>query len=128
VAPAAPPDRARQREVTDAFQAAAREGDLQRLVSVLHPDVVLHVDVGPDQPVHETVGAEVVAGQAIMFGRDAPASDTTEAVLINGTPGHLRFRDGRPLSLLAFTIEDDRIAEMHIIADTKRLARLRLDG
>jgi RNA polymerase sigma-70 factor (ECF subfamily) len=126
VAPAAPADPARQREVADAFQAAAREGDLQRLVSVLHPDVVLHVDVGPDQPVHEAVGAQVVAGQAIMFGRDAPASDTTETVLINGTPGHLRFRDARPFSLLAFTIDDGRIVEMHIIADTERLARLGL--
>jgi RNA polymerase sigma-70 factor (ECF subfamily) len=61
-----------------------------------------------------------------MFGRDAPASDTTETVLINGTPGHLRFRDARPFSLLAFTIDDGRIVEMHIIADTERLARLGL--
>jgi RNA polymerase sigma-70 factor (ECF subfamily) len=125
-APQAPADRARQREVVDAFHAAAREGDFERLVSVLHPDVVLRVDLGPERPVRETVGAEAVAGQAIMFGRGAPASDTTETVLINGTPGHVRFRGGQPFSLLAFTIAKGRIVEMDIIADAERLARLGL--
>src|SRR3954452_2455357 len=93
-APEAPADRARQREVVEAFHAAAREGDFERLVSVLHPDVVLRVDFGPQRPVRETVGAEAVAGQAIMFGRGAPASDTTDTVLINGPLGHVRFRGG----------------------------------
>src|SRR5437762_5986054 len=71
-APPAPADRARQREVVDAFHAAAREGDFERLVSVLDPDVVLRVYFGPERAVRETVGAEAVAGQAIMFGRGAP--------------------------------------------------------
>src|SRR3982751_6399549 len=39
-----------QREVVDAFLAAAREGDFDRLVSVLDPDVVLHGDLGPSRP------------------------------------------------------------------------------
>jgi ketosteroid isomerase-like protein len=125
-APQAPADRARQREVVDAFHAAAREGDFERLVSVLDPDVVLRVDFGPERPVRETVGAEAVAGQAIMFGRDAPASDTTETVLINGAPGHLRFRGGQPFSLLTFTIANGRIVGMDILADPERLARLGL--
>src|SRR6266550_6619671 len=93
-APEAPADRARQREVVEAFHAAAREGDFARLVSVLHPDV------GPEQPLSVRVGAEAVAGGAIMFRTEAPATDTTEMVLVNGTPGYLRLRDGRPLSLL----------------------------
>jgi RNA polymerase sigma factor (sigma-70 family) len=124
--PEAPADRALQREVVEAFHAAAREGDFERLVSVLHPDVVLRVDFGPERPGHETRGAEAVAGQAIMFGRGAPASDTIETVLINGAVGHLRFRDGQPFSLLAFTIANGRIVEMDIIADAERLVRLGL--
>ena len=117
-------DRARQREVVDAFHAAAHDGDFERLVSVLHPDAVLRVDLGPDQPIQQIAGAEAIAGQATMFSRSAPASDTTETVLINGTPGHLRRRDGRPLSLLAFTIADGRIVAMSIFADAERLARI----
>ena len=125
-APDAPADRARQREVVEAFHAAARDGDFERLVSVLHPDVVLRVDFGHDRPVRETVGAQAVAGQAIMFGRGAPPSDTTETVLINGAVGQVRFRDGQPFSLLAFTIAHGRIVKMDIIADAERLARLGL--
>jgi RNA polymerase sigma factor (sigma-70 family) len=125
-APEAPADRARQREVTEAFHAAAREGDFERLVSVLHPDVVLRVDFGPHRPVGTTVGAENIASQAIMFGRGAPASDTTESVLINGSPGLVTFRGGQPISLLAFTIVNGRIMELDIIADAERLARLGL--
>ena len=123
-APEAPADRARQREVAEAFHAAARDGDFERLVSVLHPDVVLRVDFGPGRPLRETVGAEAVARQAIMFGRGAPASDMVETVVINGALGHLRFRGGQPFSLLAFTIAQGRIVEMDIIADAERLARL----
>ena len=119
-------DRARQREIVEAFHAAAREGDLERLVSVLDPDAVLRVDLGPGQPVQEVVGAEAIARQASMFRRIAPASDTTELVLINGVPGHLRRRDGRPFSLVAYTIANDRVVAMDIIADTERLARLSL--
>src|ERR687894_451573 len=36
-----------QREVVDAFLAAAREGDFDRLVSFLDPDIVLRSDFGP---------------------------------------------------------------------------------
>ena len=122
--PEAPADRARQRQVAEAFHAAAQEGDFERLVSVLHPDVVLRADVGPEQPLSVRVGAEAVAGGAIMFRTEAPATDTTEMVLVNGTPGYLRLRDGRPLSLLAFTIDHDRIVEVDIIADPERLAHL----
>jgi RNA polymerase sigma-70 factor (ECF subfamily) len=125
-APEGPRDRRRQREVVEAFHAAAREGDFERLVGVLHPEVVLRVDFGPERPLSEIVGAEAVASQAIMFGRGAPASDVTEPVLVNGTPGELRFRDGQPFSLVAFTIAEGVIVEMDIIADTERLARLGL--
>jgi RNA polymerase sigma-70 factor (ECF subfamily) len=125
-APRTPADRARQSEVAEAFLAAARDGDFDRLVAVLHPDVVQRVDLGPHLPLRVTVGAEAVAGQAIMFRRDAPPSDTTETVLVNGVPGQLRYRDGRPFSLAAFTVVDGLVTEMDIIADPERLAGLGL--
>jgi RNA polymerase sigma-70 factor (ECF subfamily) len=124
--PEGPADRARQREVVDAFHAAANEGDFERLVSVLDPDVVLRVDFGAARPLAETLGARAVAGQAIMFGKGAPPSDTVESVWVNGAPGELRHRDGRPFSLVAFTVADGRITKIDIIADSERLARLGL--
>src|SRR3954469_12782576 len=49
-APAPDPDLARQRQVVDAFLAAARDGDFDALVAVLDPDVVLRVDRGAVRP------------------------------------------------------------------------------
>jgi RNA polymerase sigma factor (sigma-70 family) len=123
-APDEPVDRARQREVAEAFLAAARDGDLDRLVAVLDPGVLLRVDSGPDRPLVEVLGAEAVAGQSLMFRGAAPDTDTTEMVLVNGTIGELRFRDGRPFSLVAFTVAHDRIVHMDILADAERLAAL----
>jgi RNA polymerase sigma factor (sigma-70 family) len=124
---AAPPtsaDRARQLEVAEAFKAASREGNFERLVSVLHPDVVLRADTGAGQPLHERVGAQTVASQAILFRSTAPESDTTETVLVNGAPGLVQVRGGRPFSVVSFTIADGLIVQMDIIADPDRLERL----
>src|SRR5437588_12638261 len=48
--PTADRDLGRQREVVDTFFAAARGGDLDALVAVLHPDVVLRADFSPRRP------------------------------------------------------------------------------
>jgi hypothetical protein len=72
--PAPDPDIARQREVVDAFFAAAHHGDLDALVAVLDPDVVLRSDAGPTRPDASVVlhGPAAVAGRALMFaGRSA---------------------------------------------------------
>jgi hypothetical protein len=47
-------------------------------------------------------------------------------VLVNGAVGELRFRDGQPYSLVAFTIVGDQVVAMDIIADAERLAELGL--
>src|SRR5919205_2761609 len=53
-----------QRGVIDAFLAAARDGDFDRLVAVLDPDVVLRQEFGPVGGSREIRGAAAVAGQA----------------------------------------------------------------
>ena len=65
--PTPEPDLNAQREVVEAFVAAAREGDFDRLVNVLHPDVVLRADFGPDREATEIHGAEAVIAQARNF-------------------------------------------------------------
>src|SRR5918999_4618270 len=62
-------DLSAQREVVDAFLAAGREGDFDRLVAVLHPDVVLRADLGPTGGFREVRGAEAVAGPATAYSR-----------------------------------------------------------
>lgn len=118
-------DRARQREVVEAFNAAAREGDLDRLVALLHPDAVLRVDFGPAGPVpfRELHGAPQIASQAAMYGRGPGGS---RPALVNGTIGHVSFRDGTPFAVLAYTVASARIVAIDILADPARLGRLEL--
>lgn len=121
----AAPDRdlPRQREVVDAFLAAAKTGDFEGLLAVLDPECVLRADAGPLMPgLSQTVrGAEDVAGQAIRFSSRAHVA---EHVLVNGAAGVLVRQGGRALSLTAFTIVDERVVAMDILADGERLKRL----
>jgi RNA polymerase sigma-70 factor (ECF subfamily) len=121
-APSAETDLARQRQVVDAFLAAARGGDIEALVAVLAPDVVLRADTAGGLVV--ATGAREVASRAAMFARLA---GQVRAVVVNGAPGVLATTaDGRPMSLMAFTVVAARIVEMDSIADPDRLARLNL--
>ncbi|WP_431935326.1 RNA polymerase sigma factor SigJ [Micromonospora sp. RP3T] len=124
-APAPDPDLARQRAVVDAFLTAAREGDFEALIAVLHPDVVLRSDGGTARARHTTAltGATEVAAQATTFGRLFPYA---RPVLVNGAAGVLVSAGGRPLSVMAFTVTGGRIAAVDVIADPHRLAALGL--
>ncbi|GAA4981699.1 hypothetical protein GCM10025734_02290 [Kitasatospora paranensis] len=47
-------------------------------------------------------------------------------MLVNGTPGVLSFAEGRPLSVMSFTIRNGRITALDILTDPDRLAGLAL--
>jgi RNA polymerase sigma factor (sigma-70 family) len=122
--PASGVDRARQRQVVDAFQTAAREGDFEALVAVLDPDVVLRADVGRGV-FQERRGPVEVARGATSFAHLAPYC---RPALVNGTPGIVVVRGGRLLTVLGFTVAGDRIVEIDILADPQRLRNLDLSG
>jgi RNA polymerase sigma-70 factor (ECF subfamily) len=121
-------DLSQQRTVVDAFLAAARDGDFERLVATLHPDVVLRADTGVAQSSRTIRGADVVAGQALLFSRLAGPGAFSRPALVNGAVGEVSFRDGRLFSVLGFTVAAGRIAAIDILADAERLARLDLAG
>jgi RNA polymerase sigma-70 factor (ECF subfamily) len=114
-----------QREVVDAFLAAARDGDFEALVAVLDPDIVLRADGGglPGVASREVRGAETVASQAINFSR---LDLQIRPALVNGAAGAVTMRDGRPFSVTGFTIRGRKIVEMDILADPARLDELDL--
>jgi RNA polymerase sigma factor (sigma-70 family) len=121
--PAPEPDLARQRAVVDAFFKAARGGDFAALVNVLHPDVVLRVDVGERRlPFPQEIrGAESVASQALTFSN--PLVEHRPA-LVNGGAGVVAVLRGRPLAVMGCTVADGRIVEIDIIADPERVQRI----
>src|SRR5215211_4473060 len=114
-----------QREVVEAFHAAARDGDFDRLVAVLDPDVVLRADLGP-LPAggsREVRGAAAVTGQALTYSR---LGLVMQPALINGAAGVVSIRDGRPFSVGGVTVRGGKIVEIDILADPARLRRLNL--
>jgi RNA polymerase sigma-70 factor (ECF subfamily) len=111
-----------QREVVDAFLAAAREGDFERLVTVLDPDVVVRADFGRGG-LRETRGAAAVLEQAKYYAR---LGLVLRPALVNGVPGGVSTRHGRPFSVGAFTVRGGKIVEIDFVADPERLARLDL--
>jgi len=118
-----------QRAVVDAFLAAARGGDFAALIAVLDPDVVLRADTGavPPGALTEVHGAMAVAEQALAFGRRLAGS--VQEALVNGAPGLIsRAPDGRPISVLGFSVSNSRIVEIDILADPARLRALDLAG
>ncbi len=122
--PATDPDPVRQREVVDAFFAAARGGDFDTLVAVLHPDVVARADFGAQRPAASVVirGADAVARQALLGGA-LPAAGLHPA-LVNAAPGVIVTVRGRPFAVMSFTVADGKIAEIDTIADPERVRRI----
>jgi RNA polymerase sigma factor (sigma-70 family) len=116
-------DLTRQREVVDAFLAAARNGDFDALLAVLDPDVTLRADSGavPAGASREVRGAAAVAKRAAK-GRARAA----RPALVNGEMGVVVAPRGRLLMVLGFTISGGKIVEIDAIADPERLRQLDL--
>jgi RNA polymerase sigma factor (sigma-70 family) len=116
-------DLATQRELVDAFLAAAREGDFEGLIAVLDPNVVLRADLGPEGGSRELRGARAVAGQALFYSR---LGLVTRPALVNGALGGVSTRDGEPFAVGGYTIRGGKIVEIDILADPERLRQLDL--
>ncbi len=123
--PVADGRRNQAREVAGAFLAAARGGDLEALLAVLDPDVVLHADAAsvPAGMTDTLVGAATVGRGAVLASRRARYSGIA---LIDGSPGIVMAPQGRLVLVLVFTIPEDKITRIEIISDPDHLARLDL--
>ena len=121
------PDRdvARQREVVDAFFAAAHGGDFDALVAVLDPDVVSRIDAGAGALVPSGVlhGAATVARQTLAI---ASIAAPKHPVLVNGAAGVVITLRGQPVSVMSFTVSGGKIVEINSIVDPERLRGLDL--
>ncbi len=119
------PDIGRQREVVDAFFAAARHGDLAALVAVLDPDVVLRSDGGTAHPELSVVlrGAAAVVDHGLRVHQ---ASALLRPALVNGAAGAVATIGGQPVAVIGFTISRGKLVEIDVLADPERLGRLDL--
>ncbi len=113
----------RKRELVDAFFAASRNGDFEKLLSVLDPNVVLQNDpvFAPVANVPVVRGSEAVAKQAKQF---ADRARGMKPVLVNGSVGVIAGHLDQPIFILEFTVVDGKITEIGMIADQARLRGL----
>jgi RNA polymerase sigma-70 factor (ECF subfamily) len=122
-APVADADLGKQREVVDAFLAAARCGDFEALLEVLDPEVVFRVDTGTVAvAVPAVTGAPAVARQVLERG--APFAPHARPAIVNGAAGTVILMAGALRAVSAFTVVGGRIAEINIIADPSKLPRV----
>src|SRR6266545_357404 len=121
-APVPDADLARQREVVDAFFAAARDGDFAALVALLDPDVVLRAD-----PTAVRAGASAaVRGAAAVAETFSGRARLARPALVDGAVGAVWAAGGRPRFVFSFTITRGKIVAIDILADPERLGQLDL--
>jgi RNA polymerase sigma factor (sigma-70 family) len=116
-------DLARQWQVVDAFFQAARSGDFDALVNLLHPDVVLRSDFGARRPgaAKVTRGPAAVAQQALV---SSLPDARLHPVLVNGAAGVVVTVHGRPFAVMGFIVSGGKIAEIDAIASPERVRRI----
>ncbi len=109
--------------LVDAFVTATAGGDLDRLLELLAPDVEMTSDGGgvvsaARRPV---TGAAAVARFLLGLGRRADESYELRPTRVNGAPGLVVLRDGRPDSVFALTAADGRVTQIHVVRNPDKL-------
>lgn len=121
--PRFPATKQQQRDLIVAFGQATLEGDMDRLLELLHPDVVFTSDGGgvviaARKPLE---GADRVARAMIAL---AARGGTFEIVDVNGEPGVLGIGPDGIATVMAFTVDDGRITALDIQRNPEKLRRL----
>ena len=114
-----------QRKVIDAFLTALKSGDVEGLVAVLDPDVVVHIDETAGRPgaPREIRGARNWARGAVAFSQTVRLA---QPALVDGAVGIVVAPHGKLSRVLRFTIADGKIVQAEIIADPASLRGLDL--
>ncbi|QKW17910.1 RNA polymerase sigma-70 factor [Kitasatospora sp. NA04385] len=127
--PRFPADRARQRDVTERFFAAATGGDINTLMELLSPDVTLWTDGGGKvrQALKPVVGLQTVAGWFAALGTATyqgvtPDQMRAELTSINGGPGVVFRGPNRVVATMTFDFDPEgRISAIHNVANPDKL-------
>jgi RNA polymerase sigma-70 factor (ECF subfamily) len=116
---------AETRDALEAFQRAAETGDLQPLLDILAPDVVLLGDGGGvvQAVLTPLVGADSV-GRLLATGLGRIAAGSLEPVLVNGYPALILRRNGEIDSVMAVRVDDGLITGLYAVRNPEKLSRL----
>ena len=117
------PDPGRHRQIVEAFLAASRNGDLNTLLSLLDPEVILRADATVVRRPRANLQDEVRGAPAVAaaFAGRAQGADSA---LIDGSPGAVWMAGGRPRAVFAFTLRNDKIVGIDLLGDPRKIAQL----
>lgn len=121
-APDSGTDPARQRQIVAAFQAASRGGDFAALLALLDPEA----EVSADHTAVLSGASRLVRGANGVAETFAGRAHAADLALIDGAPGLVWAPGGRPRVIFAFTIANEKITHIELLADPGRLAQLDL--
>ena len=118
-------DRLADWEVVDAFMAAARQGDFDRLLQLLAPDAA----VGADEAAVLAGTPERIEGQREVAAFFDGRAHAALAVFLGDRPGAAWFHRGEAMVLFDFTVVDGVVRRITFRAQPEMLARVaRRDG
>lgn len=113
------------RELLARFLDAARDGEVERLMSLLARDAELHIDGGAAAPMPNVIsGADKVARGLTAGSRNLPAGLVMRPATINGDAGVVTYVDGRPYSVLVIDVRNGLVQGVYIVADPDKLKHL----
>lgn len=126
--PRYPVPRERGFEIAEAFFAASRDGDMDRLRALLAADVTVYADGGGKTSAH---GAPVAGFEDVMglFATFAPVFAASRSRLvrygfINGLPGFVTIERGDILQTTALQIEDGRVVAVYVVRNPDKLRHM----
>ena len=118
-------DASEHQRVVERFLAALTSGDVQGLMEVLAPDVVVVADGGGFVAAarHPIVGADKVVAFLSKFSTLAPAA-LVDTVWLNGALGARIELDGELNTVISFVVDSGRISRMYAVRNPHKLSRL----
>lgn len=119
--------REQQQRAVEAFAVAAAGGDLDALLAVLDPEVVMRSDGGGRVQAARKplVGADRVSRALVALARTYAGQSEVRLVDVNGLPGLLVVnREDGQLSVIAFTVDAGQITTIHLQRNPDKLAHL----
>jgi RNA polymerase sigma-70 factor (ECF subfamily) len=119
-----------QQEVVERFLAAVTQGDLQGLLDVLAPDVVLVADGGGvvQAVVNPVIGAKRVANLLRPFHRLAPEAQILPGVLNGAVGARIVGTDDGYDTAISFVIEEGRISRIYAVRNPAKLGRIDVEA
>jgi len=116
-------DQGTRQRATERFLAASLGGDLQALMEVLAPDVVLVSDGGglapaPRKAIH---GLDLVSRALVTFAGRMPPDPSARVLQLNGGPGIVVFSGRTPVVAITLHLVDGAVEAIHLVSNPEKL-------